>query len=116
MVAYALENLPGAIEMCAQVIATAQNGRDIYEQAHWGVRAKGPGRLVSVPDSSTGIIVMGHLHAIAYDTAKGADGQGTYEHRFRSPSPLLAFCADGSGLVLVRDRSRYTVGPEGIVG
>lgn len=113
---FALEHLPGALDVCARTLAQLQTGQGLYREAHWGERGTDPGRVVSVPDYSGGVVDLGALYSVTYDTVKRGDGRSLYEHRFRTPRPILTFATDGSGLVVVRDRSRYSVTPRGIEG
>jgi hypothetical protein len=58
------------------------------------------------------LMVLGELHAVEYDTEKGAE-VGRYCHDFEHEKPLLCSTADGQ-LVIVG--GQYRVTPRGIVG
>lgn len=129
----AVSKAPGLLQKCKEVVEDFQSigkrGERAYEKTHWGRRGEEPGTwAVDAPDPRTGLTEMGRLVAIEYLTRKGRRGAETiYRHEFdtepgqRRPFrverlPILAFTFDErpSGLVVVRDESRYTVTAHGI--
>jgi len=87
-----------------------------------GGRAPDVSELVDVPNASAGLVLLGELDAILYWADKGA-GMERHVHDFADHEgkkvgalPLLCFAADGSGLVVARGDSRYTVTAHGIEG
>ena len=85
-----------------------------------GGRPSETSELVDVPNASTGLVLLGELDAVLYWADKGA-GMERHVHDFGEsdgrkvgPLPLLCFAVDGSGLVIARGESRYTVTAHGI--
>jgi hypothetical protein len=77
---------------------------------------------VDVPNAGAGLVLLGELDAILYWADKG-EGMERHVHDFAEsegrkvgPLPLLCFASDGSGLVIARGDSRYTVTAHGIEG
>jgi len=77
---------------------------------------------VDVPNAGAGLVLLGELDAILYWSDKG-QGMERRVHDFAEsegrkvgPLPLLCFASDGSGLVIARGDSRYTVTAHGIEG
>lgn len=78
--------------------------------------------LVEVPNGGAELVLLGELDAVLYWADKGA-GMERHVHDFAEtegrkvgPLPLLCFASDGSGLVIARGESRYTVTEHGIEG
>lgn len=114
------------------VAAALEPAVRLYRQTHGG---QDPRReeYVEVPDEEGGPLVeLGRLTAVAYLTNKDrvskqsgsrwvepkAKRPDLYIHDFERPYPVLAFRTESRDIVIVRgaDRSRYTVGEEGIDG
>lgn len=119
--AAACDRVPGLLALLEKTAQQAEERRQEYKDTHWGDigETRSGARGLTVPDLSEGVTVMGRLCEIAYVARKGV--RRPYEefvHRFDDPYPVLGFAWEGSrkGLVIVRDRSRYTVNYRGIVG
>jgi hypothetical protein len=87
-----------------------------YRQTHGGHDGWGrPPLRSTAPDPREVSIELGTLTRIAYLAAKNPDGRvEEFIHDFETPYPVLAFTS--AGLVIVRDRSKYTVTSHGIEG
>ena len=94
------------------------SGHEQYVAKHWGQPAdKRRVRQQPLPRVDEGLVELGELVSLVYLTRKGRDGEGVeYEHEFEDTLPTLTFAPDGSGLVIVRGRSKYTVTNRGIEG
>ncbi len=122
----ALRATPAAIREASRFVEHLQAMQARFQELHWG-REQATGRRpfypAAAPDASEGAIELGHLAEIGYLTRKGRDREPVlYVHRFETPRgriddlPILCEAANGSGLVIVRGRSRYTVTGHGIEG
>lgn len=119
-----LREAPTAVRPLRELVDQLREGAELYREMHDGVAGpKGRMRVryTEVADPSAGIIDLGPLVAVVYATQKGEREVRSrrftdYVHDFDTPRPILAFAADGSGLVIARGNSRYSVRPEGIVG
>jgi hypothetical protein len=116
LLGYAIDEAPGAAEKLGAVAAQILNARDAYERSHWGRRGVEPTIEADLPHAESGLVVLGELVSIVYRAEKGDTGMRDYSHPFRAALPVLCYAADGSGLIIVRGPSRYTVGVRGIVG
>jgi hypothetical protein len=92
-----------------------------FEETHGGRPAEME-QDVEVPNAGAGLVLLGELDAILYWADKG-EGMERHVHDFAEhegrkvgPLPLLCFASDGSGLVIARGDSRYTVTAHGIEG
>ena len=114
--------LPWLLELAERI----RGGEAQYEAKHWGQPGKGSARDLPLPNVEQGLVELGELVSLVYLTAKGRDRELVeYEHEFSDrrasderdgTRPLLCFAGDGSGLVIVRGPSRYTVTNRGIEG
>lgn len=108
--------VPGAIDVLDSKARQLIKLRDDFRGTHWGseenMRAT---TRVRVPDVSSGIVSMGPLVSIVYLATKGGETY-EWEHAFEGSRPILAYAHDGSGLVIVRGDSDYTVTKKGIEG
>lgn len=112
-----IEQVPGAIDVLLAQSQKLRAAGEAYKSAHWGDSGRAPARFTAVPDPSEGVIDLGELVSVVYRTKKGQRGLLTdWEHPFEGARPVLAFCADGSGLVIVREDSKYRVTERGIEG
>ena len=84
-----------------------------YVRTHWGdpgdlrdqnLRCADPGEVY--------FAVMGRLHAVTYETAKGNGPPELWEHHFSRPKPLL--CYSPTSKLLLIAGGVYTVTPRGI--
>ena len=115
-IADAIARIPGAKRALAEYVDRIRAAHAGYRKLHWGDGGRDGVKHATVPDVSGGVVVLGRLVEVAYLTRK--DEVAIYEHSFRAPYPVLCVAPDGSreGLVVVRDRSRYTVTRHGIEG
>jgi len=90
--------------------------RRAYIETHWGNRGElTDQRLRCANPDEVAFAVLGHLHSVTYDTAKGRwAAPELWEHEFESPRPLL--CYSPTSKLLVIAGGRYTVTKAGIEG
>jgi hypothetical protein len=115
----AMAEVPGAARYLATVARRLSKLGAGYKDKHWGQKGTRAARALPMPDVSGGVEILGSLVEISYLTTKGGDAEPTvYFHAFDGPFPILGVAPDGKrqGLVVLRDRSRYTVNTRGIVG
>lgn len=115
----AARHIHGGVGGLLELADKLNAGREQYEQKHWKAASTRMRRAKqdALPNVTEGLVEMGGLYAITYLTRKGRDKRAEpYEHLFKRPLPLLCFAPDGSGLVIVRDESEYTVTNRGIEG
>ena len=93
----------------------------LFAETHGGRPATSE-ELSEVPNTSSGLVILGELDAVLYWANKGGRME-RHVHDFAEergekvgPLPLLCFAADGSGLVIARGDSRYRVTAHGIEG
>ncbi len=114
--------LPWILELAERI----RGGEAEYEAKHWGRPGQGTAEDLPLPNVEKGLVQLGELVSLVYLTEKGRDRELVeYEHEFSDhrdadnrdgTRPLLCFAPDGSGLVIVRGPSRYTVSNRGIEG
>lgn len=108
--------LPGALDMLDQNARKAMSLADDFKSKHWesteGMRVT---QRVNLPNVESGIVAMGPLLSVVYLATKGGR-TFEWEHEFDEDHPILSYAHDGSGLVIVRGRSKYTVTKRGIEG
>lgn len=122
-------NAGPAVESVGKLyVAGAQLGRTLtgsperqFARSHGGREATTL-ESVDAPNASSGLVLLGELDAVVYWADKG-NGMERFVHDFAEaaggkvgPLPLLCFTQDGSGLVIARGDSRYTVTEHGIEG
>ena len=108
--------VPGAIDVLDSKARQLIKLRDDFRGTHWGSEEDMHATTrVRVPDVSKGIVAMGPLVSLVYLATKGG-GLYEWEHEFTGSRPILAYAHDGSGLVIVRGDSDYTVTKKGIEG
>jgi hypothetical protein len=123
----AAKSVHGGLSGFLKLAEDIQNGHQAYREKHWGRDApKREIRNQPLPNVTHGVIDLGELVSVVYLTEKGGDGELVeYEHYFSDglpesrrdgTRPMLSFAPDGSGLVIVRGPSEYTVTNRGIEG
>lgn len=117
----AINEVPGFLDQLSASVDALErlrsHGQRLYRASHWGRGGVDRDKLASAPNAAGGVVELGRLYELSYLTKKGRDTHSIiYQHAFRSPFPILAYAIDGSGLVIVRDGSRYTVTSHGIEG
>lgn len=105
-----------AAKAIAEIADQVQPAVDLYKRAHGG-RPPRHIRAVDVPGPEDGpLIELGPLISIAY-TKNIGNGPEDFVHDFKAPYAALCFRPESRDLVIVRDRSSYTVNNKGwIVG
>jgi hypothetical protein len=88
--------------------------REEYVKTHWGNRGDLPDQVLRCADPTEQFFtVLGELHSVCYETAKGHFGPNElWEHEFEGPKPLLCY-SPNSRLLLIAG-GRYTVTKHGI--
>jgi hypothetical protein len=114
--------LPWLLELAEKI----SGGQSEFQAKHWGKASRGRAEDKPLPNVEQGLVELGELVSLVYLTQKGRDRELVeYEHEFSDhrdtasrdgTRPLLCFVGDGSGLVIVRGPSRYTVTNRGIEG
>ena len=88
-----------------------------YRASHWGESGSRKSRQLEVADIRSGVVVeLGDWISVVYRTSKGGEGLTYYEHEFKKPYPVLAYCQTGTKKKLVVCGGGYDVRKEGIVG
>lgn len=116
----------GGLSAFLDVAEKSLSLRDQYVEKHWGKEPAGKLTDEPLPNVQRGLVKLGELVSVVYVTEKGRDHELVeYEHTFSDhltegardgTRPILCFAPDGSGLVIVRGRSKYAVKNRGIVG
>jgi hypothetical protein len=108
--------LQAGLDALAQTTPTPlYRAREMYVWTHWGDRTGHRERVLQVADPREGnFTTMGELYAVTYETAKGKGPRELWEHKFKSPKPLLVFSAVTARLIIAG--GRYTVTDRGIEG
>lgn len=105
-----------ALESGEQAFAKTHGGRKPATRTGWaGGKGVPPHIRTAAPNTNVALIEMGALTRIAYLADKG-DGLVEHFHDFEIPYPMLCYASDGSGLVIARGDSRYTITQHGIEG
>jgi len=108
--------VPGAIDVLDAKARQIKKLRDDFRETHWGSEEDMHATTrVRVPNIDAGIVAMGPLVSVVYLATKGGRTY-EWEHAFEGARPILAYAHDGSGLVIVRGDSDYTVTKKGIEG
>lgn len=102
----------GGMKITPAELAAAEK---VYTAFKWGLKpqeiVKG---AVFTPGKGDILVELGELHAVEYNTPKGARGKETYRHVFGRQKPLL--CTDKTGKYLMILGGAFRVRPEGITG
>ena len=112
---FVAERVPGAIDVLAANARKIKAIREDFRETHWGDDEIGVTSEVRIPTASSGVVALGDLVSVVYLASK-AGRLHEWEHRFEGPRPILSYAHDGSGLIVVRGDSDYTITRKGIEG
>ncbi len=116
-VADTINGVPGALAAIGEFADGLKLGHERYKATHWNRAGVSPAMLSSVASPFDGVVELGQLAEIGYLTQKGRDHELVlYQHKFSKPFPILGEAVDGSGLVIVRGHSAYSITSRGIEG
>lgn len=116
LTSHVIRAIPGAIDVVDANARKIMGLADDFTEKHWGAQpSMRVTTRVNLPNIESGIVALGPLVSITYEAKKGRK-TSDWEHHFEGELPILSYAHDGSGLVIVRENSRYTVTKRGIEG